>query len=73
MAEITRRRDAIEAKRLGQLRGHPPKLPHKLGPKLNSYTKARDNSQEEPSRASLFKPGGGFALNILVRTWVLAR
>ena len=34
MEEITRRRDAIGAKRLGQLRGYPPKLPHKLGPKI---------------------------------------
>ena len=33
MAEITRRRDAIEAKRLGQLRGPPLKL----APKLNGY------------------------------------
>ena len=27
MGEITRRRDAIEAKRLGQLRGHPLSCP----------------------------------------------
>ena len=38
----------------GNLGGTPPKLPHKLGPKLNGYTKARDDSQEEPSRALLF-------------------
>ena len=48
------RRYAVGEKRLGQLRGYPPKLPHKLGPKLNGYTKARDDSQEEASRALLF-------------------
>ena len=50
------RRYAVGAKRLGQLRGYPPKLPHKLGPKLNGYIKAQDDSQMEPSRALLFSP-----------------
>lgn len=58
-------------KRLGQLRGYPLSYPTSYPPKLNDYIEARDDSQEEPFRASLFKPGGGFALNILVRTWVL--
>lgn len=52
MAKNGWRRDAVGVKRLGQLRGLPPKLPpklphklpHKLPPKLNGYTKARDNS-----------------------------
>lgn len=56
MEEITRRRDAVWVKKLGQLRGYPLSYPHKLGPKLNGYTKAQDDSQMEPSCALLFSP-----------------
>lgn len=56
MEENGWRRDGVETHRLRQLVGSPPKLPHKLGPKLNGYIKAQDDSQMEPSRALLFSP-----------------
>lgn len=56
MEENGWRRDGVETHRLRQLVGYPPKLPHKLGPKLNGYIKAQDDSQMEPSRALLFSP-----------------
>lgn len=40
----------------GATQGVPSKLPHKLGPKLNGYTKAQNDSQMEPSCALLFSP-----------------
>lgn len=38
--------DTVATQRLGQLRG-TPKLPHKLGPKLNGYTKSYSKARDD--------------------------